>query len=317
VQRDGDRVRVNAQFIDAESGAHLWAERFEEDLADLFKLQDQVVARLANAMGYELVKAEAARGARAANPDSIDLTMRGWMILNSPPNKEDYVAAHEFFTRALALDTRNAEAMAGLAYADFRAFIYSWISAKPEDAVASALSLTAKATEINPDYAHAYYIRSLALFFGHRYTDALEASQMAIKLNPNLAFGYFGMGQAESLLGRCEQSIAHVKEAFRISPRDPGGGLWHMEIGNAETCLGHYDAAIQNYKLAVATYPTYMPYAYWAVAAALKGDDAEAKRVLAEAKRLNLSLSVKWFAAHLPAMDFVVPGLRKAGLAEE
>ena len=79
VQRDGNRVRVNAQLIDAETGAHLWAERFEEDLADLFKLQDQVVARLGNALGFELVKAEAAKSASSKNPDAIDLAMRGWV----------------------------------------------------------------------------------------------------------------------------------------------------------------------------------------------------------------------------------------------
>ena len=80
VQRDQNRVRVNAQLVDAESGAHLWADRFEEDIADLFKLQDQVVARLANALGYELTRAEAKKGARSANPDAVDLSMRGWTV---------------------------------------------------------------------------------------------------------------------------------------------------------------------------------------------------------------------------------------------
>ncbi len=82
VQRDGTRVRVNAQLVDAEFGAHLWAQRFEEELADLFKLQDQVVARLANTLGYELTKAEAAKGGRTANPDALDLVMRGWALMN-------------------------------------------------------------------------------------------------------------------------------------------------------------------------------------------------------------------------------------------
>ena len=77
VQRDGTRVRVNAQLIDAETGAHIWADRFEEDVADLFKLQDQVVARLANALNYELVRAEAETSAHSKNPDVIDLDMRG------------------------------------------------------------------------------------------------------------------------------------------------------------------------------------------------------------------------------------------------
>ncbi len=81
VQRDQNRVRVNAQLIDAESGAHLWADRFEEDLADVFKLQDQVVARLANRLGYELIKAEAEKATRSKSPDAIDLTMRGWALV--------------------------------------------------------------------------------------------------------------------------------------------------------------------------------------------------------------------------------------------
>jgi len=80
VQRDQNRVRVNAQLVDGESGAHLWAERFEEDVGDLFKLQDQIVARLGNALGFELVKAEAERGAHSNSPDVIDLIMRGWAL---------------------------------------------------------------------------------------------------------------------------------------------------------------------------------------------------------------------------------------------
>ena len=80
VQRDRDRVRVNAQLIDAESGAHLWADRHEENVADLFKLEDQVVARLVNSLGYELIKAEADKGARAKDPDVVDLAMRGWAL---------------------------------------------------------------------------------------------------------------------------------------------------------------------------------------------------------------------------------------------
>ena len=82
VQRDQNRVRVNAQLIDGKTGAHLWADRFEEDVADVFKLQDQVVARLANTLGSELVKAEAEKSTQSGNPDAIDLTMRGWAILN-------------------------------------------------------------------------------------------------------------------------------------------------------------------------------------------------------------------------------------------
>ena len=116
VQRDQNRVRINAQLIDAESGAHIWADRFDEDLADVFKLQDQVVARLADILGFELVKAEAAKGARSTNPDANDLVMRGWAFINDPAlfaSKEKVNAARTLFEQALAIDPNNAAAIAG------------------------------------------------------------------------------------------------------------------------------------------------------------------------------------------------------------
>ena len=120
VQRDQNRVRVNAQLIDAESGAHLWADRFEEDVADLFKLQDQVVARLANSLGYELVKAEAEKGARSKNPDAIDLAMRGWALVwqeqQQRRRRTNNDAARALFEQALKIDPNEADALAGDAY---------------------------------------------------------------------------------------------------------------------------------------------------------------------------------------------------------
>ncbi len=105
VQRDGTRLRVNAQLIDAQSGAHLWADRFEEDASDLFKLQDQVVARLANSLGNELITAEGERGGRTQSPDAIDLAMRGDALLQVyPPTRDTKDAARALFERALAID---------------------------------------------------------------------------------------------------------------------------------------------------------------------------------------------------------------------
>jgi TolB-like protein len=111
VQRDQNRVRINAQLIDADSGAHLWADHFEEDVADLFKLQEQVVARLANTLGWELVKAEAGKSAHSKSPDAIDLTMRAWALLFGPtPDSE---AALALFDQALKIDPNEADALAG------------------------------------------------------------------------------------------------------------------------------------------------------------------------------------------------------------
>ena len=133
VQRDRNRVRVNAQLIDAESGAHLWADRFEEDVADLFKLQDQVVARLANALSYELVRAEAETAARSKNPDVVDLVMRGqaayWRFVQQP-TKENNDAIRALFEQALKIDPNDADALAGNAGTYMQEYAFGW--ANPE-----------------------------------------------------------------------------------------------------------------------------------------------------------------------------------------
>jgi adenylate cyclase len=130
VQRDGARVRVNAQLIDAETGAHLWADRFDEDIADLFKLQDQVVARLANSLGYELVKTEAEKDARSKNPDAVDLAMRGWALVwqeqQQQRTRENNNAAQALFEQALRIDPNETDALAGDAYAYMLEYTRGW-----------------------------------------------------------------------------------------------------------------------------------------------------------------------------------------------
>ena len=318
VQRDGNRVRVNAQLIDAESGAHLWADRFEEDLANLFKLQDDVVARLANTLGYELVKAEAAKSAHSTNPDSIDLTMQAWDAFWEPPTKENMTRVRDFAERALKLDPQNAEAMVALAYVRIRLALYGFTTA-PEDQPEAQMALLDRATTINPRYAFGFYAKSFALFMMERFAEAVEAAQAGVDADPNSAFAYFGMGQAEWPLGRCDQSIAHDKEAFRLSPRDPYSGVWHMNLGNGELCRGNYDAAIAEYKRAIEIgYQSHIVFLYWAAAAALKGDDASAKWALAQARKRDPSLTIKSVLARRGAITAaVMEGLRKAGLPED
>ena len=111
VQRDAGRMRVNVQLIDAESGEHLWAERFDKPQADLFEMQDEIVARLANQLGTELTSAEAHRAERAANPDSMDLFFQGLATLNKGVNLENMAQARGFFERAFALDPSNLDAL--------------------------------------------------------------------------------------------------------------------------------------------------------------------------------------------------------------
>ena len=118
VQRSGNRLRVNVQLIDAETGNHLWAERFDKPVADLFDMQDEIVSRLANTLNAQLIEAEARRAERSLHPDAMDLYFQGMACLNKGMTPEYMTQARGFFERALALDPRNVEALVGMANVD-------------------------------------------------------------------------------------------------------------------------------------------------------------------------------------------------------
>jgi adenylate cyclase len=318
VQRDGTRVRVNAQLIDAQSGAHLWADRFEEDVTDLFKLQDQVVARLANTLGYELVKAEAEKGSRTQNPDAIDLTMRGYALLQATTvTKENNDAARALFEQALKIDPNDGSALAGHAYTYLADYTYGWTNPQT-DYDAKIIAQADRALALDPNNGGAHYAKCTYLFLSHRDSEALSACDAGLAVNPNFAPLYSARGVAETSLGRFEQAKSDLWQAMRLSPRDPKTGIWHMQVGSAELGEGRYDASIdEQHKALDAGYRAYIPYALFAAAYALEGKMDESKSALAEARRLNPGLTVKWAIAHSPNLPNLFDGLRKAGLPEE
>jgi adenylate cyclase len=321
VQRDGTRVRVNAQLIDAASGVHLWADRFEEDVTDLFKLQDQVVARLANALGYELVQAEAEAGAHSKNPDAIDLDMRGWAAVNQwmqqPPTKDTLVAVRAWFDRALEIDPNDTEALAGEAMAYTFEYAFGWRN--PEtDYDAKILGQADRSIALARDNMHTYSAKSSYLALSLRPNDGLRVANAGLVINPNYAPLYAIRGNAETYLRQFEQARSDVEQAMRLSPRDPRIGQWHNLMAGAELGLGHFDAAIDEANKAIdAGWRSFYSYQNLAAALALKGDIGQAKAPLAEARRLNPKLSVKWLVGNEPFLQPAFDALRKAGLPEE
>jgi len=254
VQRDGTRVRVNAQLIDGETGAHLWADRFQEDVADLFKLQDDVVARLANALSHELIRAEAETAARSKSPDSIDLVMRGrGAILHwaqQPPTNDDILAVRALFERALEIDPNDADAWAGSANTYVIEYARGWTD--PEtDYDAKILGQTDRSIALARDNAWPYSLKSLYLHLSLRPSDALRVANAGIALNSNYAFLFAWRASAENYLGQFEQAKSDVQQAMRLSPRDPWMGNWHNLIADAELGLGHFDAAIEGANKAI------------------------------------------------------------------
>jgi TolB-like protein/class 3 adenylate cyclase/Flp pilus assembly protein TadD len=322
-QRDGTRVRVNAQLVDAESGAHLWADRFEENIADLFKLQDHIVARLANSLKIALTSAEAEKGARSKDPDVIDLRLRGLNLLNvgfaKPPNaqREGFHEARASFERVLQIDPNDAVALAGRAYTYFFDYLYGWGDAGT-DYDAEILALANRAINLAPDDPTAYGAKAFYLTMSGRHGEALGAADAGLAVNPNHPTLYQARALAENSLGRYEQAKADLERAMRISPRDPLVALWHDDLGDAEMGLGDFDSAIGEYRKALDMgSQAYYVHSDLAAAYAQAGRMDEARAELAEARRLNPAITVKWMQEHSPNIPSVFDGLRKAGLSEE
>jgi adenylate cyclase len=320
VQRDANRVRVNAQLIDAQSGAHLWADRFEEDVADLFKLQDQVVARLANTLGIELVKAEAQKDERIAHPDAFDLTMRGRALqlrAQEQRTKENNNAARTMFEQALAIDPNDAGALAGEATTYLFDKAFGW--AQPDvDYDAKVIGLADRSIATAPDATRPYATKSLYLTTLNHPADGLRAADAGLAFNPNDPLLHAARGLAEDFLGHFDEGLSEVRQAMRLSPRDPNTGAWHNFAALAELGLGHYDAAIAEANAAIDSgYRVFPAYAQLAVAYALGGNLPEAKAALSEARRVNPKLTVKMMRELDPDFPWMWEGLRKAGLQEE
>ncbi len=252
VQRDQNRVRVNAQLIDGETGAHLWADRFEEDVADVFRLQDQVVARLANTLGSELVKAEAEKSSHTGNSDAIDLTMRGWAILNQPQlvaDRDSITKALDLFEQALKLDPNDVDALVGAAVAERYNFIYGGMGEPGQ--IARMEELLAHAIRIDPTNARAYVVRGTLYVVTKRTKEAKEAAQNAVRLNPSYASAYAQLAQDEVTPAEYPLAIANVEEAIKLSPRDPEMGRWHWIKGKTFAYMGRYQDAIREEQAAL------------------------------------------------------------------
>jgi adenylate cyclase len=321
VQRDQSRVRVNAQLIDGETGAHLWADRFQEDVADLFKLQDDVVARLANTLSHELIRAEAEAATRSKNPDSIDLDMRGRVAVlqwaQQPPTKDELVAVRALFERALEIDPKDADALVGSASTYMYEYVLGWTD--PEtDYDAKILGQADRSIALARNNTWAFGVKSAYLNMTLRPNDALRAANAGLALNSNYAYLLAQRSTAETYLGQFEQAKSDIQQAMRLSPRDPRMGTWHNLLADAELGLGHLDTVIDEANKAIdAGWRVWYSYLNLATAHALKGDMDQAKAPFAEARRLNPKLSVKWLVGRKPVLQPAFDALHKAGLPED
>ena len=243
VQRGGNRMRVNVQLIDAASGAHLWAERFDKPLADLFDMQDEIVARLASQLGTQFIAAEARRAELTPHPDSMDLYFQGMACVNRGFTPEHAAQAHGFFERALALDPQNVDALAIKAWHDAHV-ASSLITTDRAARLAAAEAAATKALSLAPDHAFAHLALGAVYMFSNRAARGIAECEHALALNRSLSVAHATIGLGKLGLGRAEETEGYILEALRLSPRDVLAYHWMFMAGAAKLQLGSDEEAV-------------------------------------------------------------------------
>jgi TolB-like protein/class 3 adenylate cyclase len=249
VQRGGARMRVNVQLIDAETGNHLWAERFDKPLADLFDMQDEIVARLAGALNANLVAAEAQRAEKVTSPDAMDLYFQGLACLNKGFSPDTMAKARDFFERALSLDPNNPDVLWASARAD--AYAVSSLGGDIAMAYERAETKYLKALSLAPDHPRAHLGLGTVYIFSKRAAQGIPECEHALALDRNIAQAHAVIGMAKTLTGRPQEAEAHIREALRLSPRDLSGYLWYHWEGLANICLGLWEPAVVSYRRSI------------------------------------------------------------------
>jgi TolB-like protein/class 3 adenylate cyclase len=327
VQRGGNRMRVNVQLVDAETGSHLWAERFDKPLTDLFDMQDEIVGRLANTLSAQIAALEARHAEQAPNPDSLDLFFQGlsWFHRGRTPN---HVAqARSFFERALATDPDNADALIGSAAADIADGGNSFV-ADPRTSFAAAEAKLTQALSSFPDHARGHAFLGYVKILTKRALEGIAECQHALALDRNLADAHAFIGLGKIFTGRAEEAEVHIGEALRLSPRDTTAYAWLTEAGIAKNHLGDCEQAVLWCRRAIEANRNY-PEAHFHLAAALArlGRLEEARSAVKAGLTLNPSFTVSraradWTAmsddpTHPVQLEPIFEGLRKAGLPEQ
>jgi tetratricopeptide (TPR) repeat protein len=327
VQRSGNEVRVSAQLIDAATDTHLWAERFDRGIGDLFALQNEITGRIGNTLNLELMAAEAARP--TAHPDALDYIFRGRALLfGKPLSRENSAEALSLFAHALALDPQSAETQTYLAGALVSRVITSMTDSAAAD-LARAEGLIDQALAASPRSSYAHYVKATVLRAQNRCEEALPEFETALALRRNSVGALQGLGWCKLFTGSIDEVIPLEEQAIRLSPRDPNIGYRYLLIGTVHLLQSRTDEAIVWFEKGRSGMPAVsVLHSRLAAAYALRGESERAAAELAEARRLNGDLYAN--IAHLKAGGSrVVPniralfeatyfaGLRKAGMPEE
>jgi len=330
VRRAGDQVQVNAQLVDAETGAHLWAERFDTNRQNLPDAQNEITGRLARTLHLELGEAVGRRieQEKVVDPNARDFVMRGWALFYRPFSVANRRESQHAFEQALEIDPRSVDARIGIALVLATNVADGWSSSVEQDkARAEQLLLDALERDANRPMAH--YAMGMLRRVQNRLTDAQIEFETAIGLDRNNARAFYQLGVTLLWLGQPQAGIPYIEKAVRLNPHDPNRANFYASLGMCHLVLDHVDEAIDLLRKARAENPRFWFIHFWlAGGLGLKGDLDEARTALAESLRLKPEMNslarrradVPWVANPsywaLQEKSLNV-GLRRAGFPDE
>ncbi|WP_026202592.1 winged helix-turn-helix domain-containing protein [Bradyrhizobium sp. WSM2793] len=233
VQRCEDRLRVNVQLIDSNTGSHLWADRFDKPIAGILEMQDEIVTRIARTLDIQLIVAEAQRAARKLSPDAIDLYFQGRHFCNKGLTSEFLTEARRSFELALAKDPNHVDAMSWMASVE-GALGLLFLTDCPHEHLMASEALALKALRLAPDQPLAHLTLARVLVGTNRVSQGVAECRRALTLDRNLADAHVTMGTANFYIGRGADTEFYVNEALRLSPRDSFAFHWMSTAGYAK-----------------------------------------------------------------------------------
>jgi len=319
VRKIGERVRITAQLNDVSTGSHLWAERYDRDLADVFAVQDEITEAIVAAIEPQLYAAENFRS-RRKGPDSLDawdLVMRAlshyWRV-----TRQDNVVAQALLEKATALDPHYGQALGVLATSHTFSAHMGWEDLQVAMPIAQRAATAAILADSEDPWAH------LALacvhLFARRFDDSLAEFVVALRLNPNfsLAQGYYGLALA--YCGRFEQAASAAQRALRLSPRDPLAAIYCGIDAYAHYGARNYEEALRVAREGIRLRGDFVgAHRVLAAAAGMANRGDAARAALAELRRVQPNISLRWVAREIPIQsnaerEHYLEGLRRAGL---
>jgi adenylate cyclase len=324
IRKVGNRVRVTAQLIDGSTGGHLWAERYDRDLVDIFEVQDDLTRHIVGALRVTLSDAEKSRivGVGTRNVEAHDWFLKGReSILGLKKDRENFDRWMECFRHAIELDPNYSDAYAGLSMGYTLDHQNRW-SDKPELSLGEAARFADAAIAKDDKNPFAHHVASMAAMSKKDYQRWADESETALSLNPNYAPAIVGRGIQYVYTGEPMKAIPYIEQAMRLDPAPTFGGQYLHFLGTAYFVASDYETAAKKFKDRIAANPhTDLSRAFLASTLGHLGRAEEAHRVWQELKDINPRYSLEEHVDRLAFKDRadaerVVEGVRKAGLLD-